>query len=196
VSASPGLHFQRYNAAGAREIRDMVALIHRDAYAARIEPGDPFESHQAFMERFDAYTAGRGFDLVLACLDNQPAGQAWGWPLTSSTRWWDGLPAEPEPGFTREDCTRTFALSEIMVRQAYTGRHIARALHDKLLSGRAEQRATLLVNPANQAAYEIYRHWGWRTVAQLRPAWPGAPLFDVLILPLPAPGHPQAGLTG
>jgi hypothetical protein len=26
--------------------------------------------------------------------------------------------------------------------------------------------------------------WGWRKVAQLRPGWPDAPLFDVLILPL------------
>ncbi len=150
------------------------------------------------MERFSAYTASDSFDLVIAYLNDQPAGQAWGWPLTESTRWWDGLSAEPEPGFTREDGTRTFALSEIMVRQAYTGRHIARALHNELLGGRAEQRATLLVNPANQAPYEIYRRWGWRAVAQLRPAWPGAPLFDVLILPLPlpAPGNRQAELTG
>ncbi len=115
-----------------------MALIHRDAYATRIEPGDSFESHQAFMERFDAYTDGGGFDLVLAYLGDQPAGQAWGWPLTSSTRWWDGLSAEPESGFTRDDGTRTFALSELMVRQGIHRRHIARALHDKLLSGRAE----------------------------------------------------------
>ena len=43
----------------------------------------------------------------------------------------------------------------------------------------------LLVNPVNQSAYEIYQRWGWRKVAQLRPAWPDAPLFNVLILPLP-----------
>ena len=27
--------------------------------------------------------------------------------------------------------------------------------------------------------------WGWQRVAQLRPAWPDAPIWDVLILPLP-----------
>lgn len=90
-----------------------------------------------------------------------------------------------EPTFTDEDGKRTFALSEIMVRKAWTGRRIAHALHGRLLLGRAEARATLLVNPANETAYRIYLRWEWRKVAQLRPGWPDAPLFDVLILPLP-----------
>ena len=97
-------------------------------------------------------------------------------------------PDEREPAgglFTEEDGKRTFAFSEIMVRQAWTGRGIAHALHDELLRGRDEQRATLLVEPDNPTAYRAYLRWGWRKVAQLRPAWPGAPLFDVLILPLP-----------
>ena len=98
----------------------------------------------------------------------------------------DGLDAEPEPGFTIEDGQRTFALSEIMVRQKWTGRGVAHALHDELLSTRPEKRATLLVEPENTVAYRAYTAWGWQKVAQLRPAWPDAPLFDVLILPLPA----------
>ena len=101
------------------------------------------------------------------------------------SKWWDGLDAEPEPGFTAEDGQRTFALSEIMVRQELTGRGIARALHDQLLGGRHEKRATLLVEPENTVAYRAYQSWGWRKVARLRPGWPDAPLFDVLILPLP-----------
>lgn len=183
----PGLTFQHYDAAGAREIRDTVAIIHRDAYVERIKSGNPFYTPEAFLRRFDSYTAGQGFDMVVASLDGAPAGQAWGWPLSAQrgTRWWDGLVGEPEPGFALEDGTRTFALSELMVRQTYTGRHIARALHDELLRGRPEQRATLLVNPVNQTAYEIYLRWGWRKVAQLQPAWPDAPLFNVLMLPLP-----------
>jgi hypothetical protein len=70
-----------------------------------------------------------GFDIVIACLDGEPAGQTWGWPLTEQkgANWWAGLSAEPEPGFTREDDHRTFALSEIMVREAYTGQGIARS---------------------------------------------------------------------
>ena len=91
---------------------------------------------------------------------------------------------EPEPGFTDEDGSRTFALSEIMVRRPWTGRGVAHALHDELLRGRNEKRATLLVELGNDVAYRAYTAWGWRKVARLRPGWPDAPLYDVLILPL------------
>ena len=138
------------------------------------------------MSRFDAYTTAPGFELVIAYTDDGEAvGQAWGWPLGAESKWGAGLAAEPEPGFTREDGTRTFALSEIMVRRPCTSQGIAHALHDELLHGRSEQRAALLVRPANAFAYRAYTRWGWRPVAQLRPDWPNAPLFDVLILPLP-----------
>jgi hypothetical protein len=72
-----------------------------------------------------------------------------------------------------------------MVLQNWAGKSIAHALHDQLLLGREEQRATLLVEPDNVHARRAYLHWGWRQVAQLRPGWDHAPLFDVLILPLP-----------
>lgn len=49
-----------------------------------------------------------------------------------------------------------------MVRQAWTGRGIAHALHNEILSGRQEQRATLLVEPDNPTAYRAYINWGWR----------------------------------
>ncbi|GAA0990904.1 hypothetical protein GCM10009555_077410 [Acrocarpospora macrocephala] len=179
--------FKRFDAAGAREQREVVSLIHRDAYAARIAIGDAFAGSEAFMTRFDAYTRRDGLDLVMAFDGDEPAGQTWGWPLTPETRWWNGLETEPEPGFTTEDGTRTFALSEIMVRQAWTGRGIAHALHDTLLSTRQEQRATLLVRLDNTTAYAAYTRWGWRPSARLRPSWPDAPLMDVLTLPLPLP---------
>jgi hypothetical protein len=99
--------------------------------------------------------------------------------------WWAGLLEEPEAGFSREDGHRTFALSEIMVLQKLSGKGTAHALHDRLLLGRTEQRATLLVEPDNVRGRRAYLHWGWRKVAQLRPGWDHAPLFDVLILPLP-----------
>src|SRR5580658_3474234 len=183
MSASTGLDIRRYDAAEAQEVRHTVSAIHCAAYTQRIKSGDPFSTDDAFMSRFDSYTAIAGFDLIVACLDGQPVGQAWGWPLASDTEWWDGLTTEPEPDFTAENGTRTFAFSELMVDRAYTGRHIARALHGELLRDRSEARATLLVNPANEAAYGIYRRWGWRKAASLRPTWPDAPLFDVLILP-------------
>ena len=72
-----------------------------------------------------------------------------------------------------------------MVRREWTGQGIAHALHDELLRRRPETRATLLVEPDNTRAYRAYVSWGWKRVAQLRPGWPDAPIFDVLILDLP-----------
>lgn len=181
----PALTFRHYDAEAARAIRDTVRLIHREAYAAAIERGDPFESGDAPMRRFDIYTRREGFDLVIAHLDDEPVGQAWGWPLGPGTTWWDGLISNPDPGFTDEDGTRTFAFSEFMVHAHRAGQGIGHALHDELLVSRPEQRATLLVRPENTTAYRAYRRWGWRKAVELRPAVPHAPLMHALILDLP-----------
>jgi len=166
-------------------IRSSVEEIYRGSYSQE-QQADAFSTADAWMGRFDVYAAILGFDLIIACTeDGTPIGQAWGWPLASRTDWWTGLVSKPEPGFTDEDGTRTFALSEIMVRQPWTGQGIAHALHDELLRERGEQRGTLLVRPANTFAYRAYTRWGWQQVARLRPEWPDAPMFDVLILPLP-----------
>ncbi|MEV6324246.1 GNAT family N-acetyltransferase [Nocardia sp. NPDC051787] len=185
-----GIDFQHYTAAQARQLREEVERIFRDSYVDAIESGEEFESPEAFMHRFDAYTdparAG-AFELVIARIDGEPCGQAWGWPLTAKTGWWSGLQLDEgdQTEFTAENGSRTFALSEIMVRKPFTGRGIARALHDELLAARPEQRATLLVRPDNQGAYDNYRRWGWYRVSVLRPSWPDAPQFDVLMRELP-----------
>jgi GNAT superfamily N-acetyltransferase len=154
------------------------------SYVDAIASGDPFDSVEAFMRRFDSYASQTTFDLVVAYRAAEAIGQAWGWPLAENSRWWEGLLAKPEPDFTSENGSRTFALSEIMVSQEWTGKGVARALHDQLLSERAESRAVLLVESDNTRAYQAYLHWGWSKVAQLRPNWDNAPTFDVLILSL------------
>jgi hypothetical protein len=182
------LTFQRHDGEAARNARATVEAVFRGAYAAAIEAGDPFDTPEVFMGRFDSYASNPLLDLVVAYEDGDPAGQAWGWPLGPGSRWWETLDHEPEPGFIAEDGTRTFALSEIMVVRERTGHGIAHALHDELLRGRHEQRATLLVRPGNASAYQAYTRWGWRKAAQMRPHWPDAPTFDVLMLPLPFTG--------
>jgi GNAT superfamily N-acetyltransferase len=183
--SGPSLEFRRLGAAAARESRATVEAIYRGAYAAAIESGDPFEQPGAFMGRFDSYAGNPLLELVIAYRDGEPAGQAWGWPLAARSQWWADLESAPEPGFADEDGIRTFALSEIMVIREATGHGIAHALHDELLRPRREQRATLLVDPVNDNAYRAYVKWGWRKVSELRPHWPDAPRFDVLILTLP-----------
>lgn len=178
------LTFQRYTAIEARRIRGTVEQVYRRSYVDAIATDQPFSAPTEFMHRFLAYTApGNGFEMVVARVDGEAVGQAWGWPLTAESKWWNNLHLDEgsREDFTAEDGARTFALSEIMVRADFTGRGIARALHDQLLDSRNEQRATLLVDPDNTRAYDTYLRWGWHRVGTLRPSWPDAPQFDVLI---------------
>lgn len=189
-SSLEDLVFHRYDAAGARDRRDQIEEIFRGAYVDRINFGGEFESPEAFMQRFEAYTRPdrkSGFELVIAESAGLACGQAWGWPLCRDSAWWEGVRLdEAEVGFTTENGARTFALSEIMVRSEFMGQGIARALHDELLGRRSEQRATLLVEPGNRRAYAAYQKWGWYRVGSLRPRWPDAPTFDVLMRDLVA----------
>ncbi|WP_067478104.1 GNAT family N-acetyltransferase [Nocardia amamiensis] len=172
----------------ARTIRDTIADVQARGYVDAIATGNPFESTEAFMERFEVYSVIPGFSMVLATIDGEPVGQAFGWPLDADTTWWTGLVLDPgQPSseeFTAEDGSRTFALSELMVDKKRVGQGIAGLLYRGLLTDRSERRVTWLVNPANENAYAIYRHWGARRVGTLLPPWEGAPQFDVLIVDL------------
>jgi GNAT superfamily N-acetyltransferase len=180
---------QQFTGAQAAKIRDTVADVQADGYADAIAAGDPFEATDEFMRRFDTYVTAPGFTMLLATLDGHPVGQTFGWPLQPTSKWWADLVLDPGPPdhaeFVAEDGTRTFALSEIMVDKQHTGSGIASTLYRALLGGRPEQRATWLVNPANDKAYPIYLHWGARRVGTLRPRWDGAPQYDVLVVELP-----------
>ncbi|MET8870764.1 GNAT family N-acetyltransferase [Nocardia sp. NPDC004604] len=186
------VEFQHIDAAQARDLRVTVADIYRRSYMDAIASGDPFDSPDQFMHRFDTYTSparASAFAMVIAFQDGQPAGQTWGWSLSPNAPWWNNFQPDDaiydRAAFTNEDGTRTFALSEIMVCANYTGRGLARALHDELLGSRHEKRSTLLVEPDNRRAYRAYRTWGWTRAGITKPSWPDAPTFDVLIRDLP-----------
>lgn len=184
-----GMSLRRYTGEEARQIEATVEGLHRRSYVDAIASGDPFESTAEFMRRFETYSAISQFDMVIASIADEPVGQAWGWPLSPNSGWWDGLELDThydDDSFTIENGTRTFAFSELMVCVEFTGRGVARGLHDQLLAQRPEQRATLFVNPANDRAYSTYRRWGWQRVGTLKPHWPDAPQFDVLVHELSA----------
>lgn len=185
MTALDALTFQRFDAQAARDasavIEDLYVRSHEDAIAS----GDPFRTTATFMNRFDRYTNTPGFDMVVAYAAGDPVGLTWGWPLKPGSSWWDGLLTDLGADFTNETGRRTFALSEIMVASEWMGQGVAHALHDELLAARTEPRATLLVSPTNERAYTAYKRWGWQCVGQLRPAWPDAPTFDVLMHNLP-----------
>ena len=75
------LAFRRYDATGARVIRNVIESVYLDAYAETIARGDLFDSPETFMRRFDAYISRETFDLVVAYDGDEPLGQTWGWPL-------------------------------------------------------------------------------------------------------------------
>jgi GNAT superfamily N-acetyltransferase len=90
------------------------------------------------------------------------------------------LPAD----VTAEHPGRTFALTELLVRASWRRQGIGAALHDLILAGRPEERATAVVRPAAGAAQNAFRSWGWRKVARTSEAGPGASVSDVLVTTL------------
>jgi hypothetical protein len=81
------ISFCRYNAAEARRRRDTVESVYTRSYVEAIMSGDPFDSVEAFMSRFDSYVSQDNFDLVVAYRDDEAIGQIWGWPLSRHTQW-------------------------------------------------------------------------------------------------------------
>jgi len=75
----------------------------------------------------------------------------------------------------------TFALVELLVRKLLPWRHVAATIHRQLIQDSHEERATLTVLPAADAAQGAYAKWGWQKVAQKRNSLPGSPIFDVVV---------------
>ncbi|MBQ1021760.1 GNAT family N-acetyltransferase [Micromonospora sp. D93] len=182
-----GLQLDHHCADEAKEILDQLVDLYLEVYAG----GGDFYSEDRYRRQLELHLQRAGWELVTATVHGALVGYIYGFPLPPQTRWWEGI-HEPVPaGFTEEDGTRTFALSELLVCPAWRRRGIAAALHDKLIEGRAEPRTTLLVRPDNAVAQMAYSSWGWSKVTKLQPNWDRAPTFDVLIRA--ADAHPASG---
>lgn len=169
---------------GPDSIDDAAGLVTRLYQATHAEHVDtPFYSVERFVERIRGYAKSPGFELVVGSNDGEPVGLALGYALPTVARWWNGLTTPVDPALIKEDGSRTFALCEIMTHPEWQGQGIAHQVHDELLSKRPEQRATLLVDPENDTAYQAYRRWGWTLLGKLRP-YPDAPHYDALTLDL------------
>jgi len=132
-----------------------------------------------------------GFALAEARHGGYLVGYASGMPLRASTSWWRDLTTPLPPEVTAEHPGRTFALTELLVRASWRRQGIGRELHELLLAGRPEERATLTVPPGASAAQAAFRSWGWRKIARARSDGRGhgddtaSPVLDVLIISLP-----------
>ena len=162
---------------------DELQTLHAEVYR------DPPYGHDgdaaAFAARFRVQRRQPGFVLAEARHGGYLVGYASGMPLRPSTSWWRDLTAPLPEDVTTEHPGRTFALADLLVRAPWRRQGIARALHDLILTGRPEERATLTVLPGAAPAQRAFGSWGWRKVARTR-AGPGSPVCDVLLTALPA----------
>jgi ribosomal protein S18 acetylase RimI-like enzyme len=174
--------FSHNNFEQAGRIMDTVIVPLYEATHADVTD-NPFYNAERFAERVRGYMKAPGFEIVIAEIDGRFVGQAFGYTLPQTARWWQGLTTPVDPDLIAETGRRTFALCELMVHPDWQRHGIARSLHDELFHHRSEERATLLVRDDNTAAQNAYEKWGWTKMATLRP-YADAPNYDALILPL------------
>jgi GNAT superfamily N-acetyltransferase len=169
-------------AAAAGHAADLRAL-HAEVYA---DPPYEWQDDAAlFTERFRVQRRQPGFVLATACSGGYLIGYAAGMPLRPSTSWWRYLTAPLADDLTAEYPGRTFALVDVLVRASWRRQGIGRALHQTILTGRPEERATATVLPAAAPAQAAFYSWGWRKVGRTRADRPGSPISDVLVVSLP-----------
>jgi GNAT superfamily N-acetyltransferase len=174
------LGFGRLDGAQAAAHGEELEALHAEVYADPPYSGNG--DRAGFARRFAVQRRQPGFVLAEARHGGYLVGYAAGLPLRPSTSWWRGL-TTPLPGaVTAEHPGRTFALVELLVRASWRRQGIGRELHDLVLAGRPEERATLTVLPAAIPAQAALQGWGWHKVGRVRDPEPGAPVFDVLLL--------------
>ena len=170
--------FQLLDGAQAAGQAAELQALHAEVY--------PDDDPGRFAGRFRVQRRQPGFVLAEARSGGYLVGYAAGMPLRPAASWWRGLTAPLPEEITAEHPGRTFALVDLLVRAAWRRQGIARSLHDLVLAGRPEERATVTVRPAATAAQQALRSWGWQRVGRTRdPDDPGSPVSDVLVISLP-----------
>ncbi len=179
---TPGIAYRLLDGGGAAERED--ELLGLAAEACGQDGGD--DDARAAARRARVRRRQPGFALAEARHGGYLVGYAAGMPLRPSTSWWRGLTSPLPADVTAEHAGRTFALAELAVRASWRRQGIGRELHDLLLGGRGEERATLTVAPGAGAAQQALRAWGWRRVARTTgDAAEAGPVLDVMLLDLP-----------
>ncbi len=180
---APEITFRVLNGQQAAGHESELRALHAEIYSA--PPYERDEDPVMFGRQFTVQCRQPGFALAEARHGDYLVGYASGMPLRPSTSWWRNLTTPLAEEITTERTGRTFALAELAVRAAWRRQGVARTLHDLILAGRPEERATLTVLPAATPAQRALRSWGWRKVARTRDPAPGSPVYDVLLTDLP-----------
>ncbi|MFF7649451.1 N-acetyltransferase [Streptomyces sp. NPDC007983] len=167
------------------QVRQLLLDVHVEVRGDFGLLAQPFQHVDRFNERLSGYAARPGWEAVLGHVKGEAAGYAFGVPLAPTTRWWASMINPLPEDFTTETGTRTLALNEVLVRKPWRGTGIARRIHDELISGRAEERVVLLVNPqhGDGKLKAVYEGWGYGHVGTQQP-FPDSPVYDVMVRPL------------
>jgi GNAT superfamily N-acetyltransferase len=181
----PGIAVRLLGGSEAAARADELRAVHGEVYGQADDA--------ALARRFRVQFRQPGFVLAEARRGGYLVGYASGMPLRSSTSWWKNLTTPLPAEVTTEHACRTFALTELLVRAPWRRQGIAGSLHNLILAGRPEERATLTVSPRATAAQNAFRKWGWRKVGRTRGPDPEAPILDILVTDLPAAERPSRG---
>jgi GNAT superfamily N-acetyltransferase len=182
---TPDIAFRLLDGRQAAGQADELLAVQAEVYAD--PPYRWGEDDQArFAQRLRVLCRQPGFVLAEARHGDYLVGYAFGLPLRPSTDWWRDLTAPLPAEVTTEYQGRSFALAELLVRASWRRQGIGAAVHDRIMAGRAEERALGAVVPAAVPAQSAGRRWGWRKVARKQDPVPGSPLFDLFVLTLPA----------
>jgi GNAT superfamily N-acetyltransferase len=171
------LQVARHGAEVVPGMRDDLLAVHEDAHGELLD--QPFYSTERFWERFENYSQHPSFVIATGRVDDALVGYAFGSALSADTTWWRGVQEAENADLTRETGHRTFAFREFLVRKSFQGKGFGHQLHNALLAGRTEERATLLVRSDNPAR-ALYLRWGWSQVAYLQP-FADSPRFELMI---------------
>ncbi len=180
--SAPSIAFQLLGGKQAAEHAEELLAFHAEVYA---EPPYRRDDGAESARRFAVQRRQPGFVLAEARHGGYLVGYASGMPLRPSTAWWRNLTVPLPEQLTAEHPGRSFAVASLLVRSSWRRQGIAAALHNLILTGRPEERATLTVLPAAIPAQRAFRAWGWRKVARTRDPRPGSPVYDVLLTALP-----------
>jgi ribosomal protein S18 acetylase RimI-like enzyme len=174
--SAPGVTFQLLDGRQAAGREEELAALHAEVCESADGGG--------FARRFGVWRRQPGFVLAEARNGGFLVGYAFGMPLRPSTSWWKELTTPLPADVTAEHSGRTFALTALAVRAPWRRQGIGWSLYDLVMSGRAEERATLTVAPRNASAQHAFRSWGWQKIARTRGPAPDAPVLDVLMITL------------
>jgi GNAT superfamily N-acetyltransferase len=180
---APEITFQLLDGAQAADHEPELQALHAEVYA---DPPYRDTGADDYARRLRVQRRQPGFVLAEARSGGYLVGYAAGMPLRPSTSWWRALTTPLPDDETAEHPGRTFALTDLLVRASWRRQGIGQTLHDLILGGRAEERATLTVLPAAAPAQSAFQSWGWRKIARTRDSRPGWPVSDVLVTSLPA----------